>query len=141
MRYSKMYSMSSDSSSFSVRNKRQHIPVWGFPFHCFLSYARGLWMSGKVSFGFSLAWFLSCKKVEPELKTRHCDHCNLDLDRMPEGHCSGCQSTDYLNGVGRGKATKRGLLGVIVDSLMRRTSTLAFVECVTHRSQGESGYL
>ena len=126
-----------------LRNTKQklQLPVWGSLSNCFLTDASGLLGSRATLFGFSLAWFLSCKKVEPELKTRHCDHRNLDLDRMPEGHCSGCQSTDYLNGVGRGKATKRGLLGVIVDSLMRRTSTLAFVECVTHRSQGESGYL
>ena len=129
--------------SFTTRTQNLHFnyPDMGSPFQCFLRVVREFWCAGATLFGFSLAWFLSCKKVEPELKTRHCDHRNLDLDRMPEGHCSGCQSTDYLNDVGRGKATKRGLLGVIVDSLMRRTSTLAFVECVTHRSQGESGYL
>ena len=44
--------MRTDISSFSARKTKNILPVWDFPFHCFLSYARLLWLSGEVSFGF-----------------------------------------------------------------------------------------
>ena len=55
---------------------------------------RRRWAASKSLFGFSLAWFLSCKKVEPENQTPALRPPQQGLRQVST--FQGCQSTDFL---------------------------------------------
>ena len=63
-----------DISTLRLRNTQNILPVWDFPFHCFLSKPRGLWLSGKVSFGFFIQSFSArrlCRVLKANLRTQY----------------------------------------------------------------------
>lgn len=106
-----MKTIGSANLSFSIGFKQKiQFPNMGFTSNV-SDRCRRLWSAGKSLFGFSLAWFLSCKKVEPETKLRLCSPQQPRLRQVSD--FQGCHSTEnklfFLE-------SKMGQVGVIPDA-------------------------
>ena len=106
----------------TIRNTKHkiHLPVWGSLSNCFLADGRGLLGSRTTLFGFSLAWFLSCKKVEPENLTPALRSLQQGLRQVSS--FQGCHSTDSLE-------STMEPVGIIPDALSKvKRVSKSFVE-------------
>ena len=96
-----------------------HFPNMGFTSNV-SDLCQRRWAASKSLFGFSLAWFLSCKKVEPENLTPALRPLQQGLRQV--SNFQGCHSTDSLE-------STMEPVGIIPDALSKvKRVSKSFVE-------------